>query len=60
MRIVWTETAIEDLRNLHGYIAKDSDLYARSFVERIILAAERLSDFPRMGRMVPEAEQETI
>ena len=26
MRIVWTETAIEDLRNLHGYIAKDSDL----------------------------------
>lgn len=60
MRIVWTEPAIEDLRNLHGYIAKDSDLYAHSFVERIILAAERLSDFPRMGRMVPEAQQETI
>ena len=60
MKILWTEPAIEDLRNLHGYIAKDSDVYASSFVQRIILAVDRLSDFPRLGRMVPEAEQETI
>ena len=60
MKILWTEPAIEDLRNLHGYIAKDSDLYASSFVQRIILAVDRLSDFPRLGRMVPEADQETI
>jgi toxin ParE1/3/4 len=60
MKILWTEPAIEDLRNLHGYIAKDSDVYASSFVQRIILAVDRLSDFPRLGRIVPEAEQETI
>ena len=60
MKILWTEPAVEDLRNLHGYIAKDSDVYASSFVQRIILAVDRLSDFPRLGRMVPEAEQETI
>ncbi|CAN5554079.1 hypothetical protein BH20ACI3_BH20ACI3_30240 [soil metagenome] len=46
MKIEWTEPAIEDLRNLHGYIARDSEVYASSFVERIILAAEKLSDFP--------------
>lgn len=60
MKIVWTEPAIEDLRNLYDYIARDSDLYASSFVERIIVAAERLSDFPRIGRVVPEAEDENI
>ena len=42
MKILWTEPAIEDLRNLHSYIAKDSEVYASSFVERIILAVERL------------------
>ena len=60
MKILWTEPAIEDLRNLHGYIARDSEVYASSFVQRIILAVERLSDFPRLGRVVPEADQDTI
>jgi toxin ParE1/3/4 len=60
MKILWTEPAIEDLRNLHGYIAKDSEVYAGSFVERIILAVEKLTNFPRLGRVVPEADQETI
>jgi hypothetical protein len=27
MKIEWTEPAIEDLRNLHGYIARDSEIY---------------------------------
>ena len=60
MKILWTEPAIEDLRSLHSYIAKDSVDYASSFVERIILSVDKLVDFPRIGRMVPEADQETI
>jgi hypothetical protein len=32
MKILWTEPAIEDLRNLHGYIARDSEVCASSFV----------------------------
>jgi plasmid stabilization system protein ParE len=60
MKILWTDPAIEDLRNLHSYIAKDSEEYASSFVERIILSVDKLADFPGIGRMVPEAEQETI
>jgi hypothetical protein len=31
MKILWTDPAIEDLRNLHSYIAKDSEVYASSF-----------------------------
>lgn len=60
MKILWTDPAIEDLRNLHSYIAKDSEVYASSFVERIILAVEKLTNFPRLGRVVPEAGNETI
>jgi len=60
MNILWTEPAIEDLRNLYGYIARDSEVYASSFVQRIILAVDKLTDFPRLGRSVPEADQETI
>jgi len=60
MKILWTDPSIEDLRNLHSYIAKDSEVYASSFVERIILAVEKLTNFPRLGRVVPEAENETI
>jgi hypothetical protein len=25
MKILWTDPAVEDLRNLHSYIAKDSE-----------------------------------
>ena len=60
MKIKWTDPAIISLRNLHGYIAKDSAIYASSFVQRIILAVERLTNFPRIGRVVPETDDETI
>jgi toxin ParE1/3/4 len=60
MKIKWTDPAIESLRNLHGYIAKDSEIYASNFVQRIVLAVEKLTDFPRLGRVVPEADEETI
>ena len=57
MKIRWTDPAIESLRNLHGYIAKDSEVYASSFVQRIVLSVENLT---RLGRVVPEADDETI
>ena len=60
MKIVWTEPAVDDLHNLHGYIAKDSEVYATNFVERVIDAVGNLSEYPRLGRVVPEADEETI
>jgi plasmid stabilization system protein ParE len=52
MKIAWTEPAVEDLRELHAYIVRDSEMYRSGFVERIILAAERLVDHPKVGRVV--------
>ena len=60
MKIVWTAPAVEDLRDLHSYITRHSEMYASGFVERIILATERLVDHPRVGRVVPEANEENV
>ena len=60
MKILWTEPAVEDLRELHEYIARDSEVYASRFVERIISAADKLGNHSRLGRIVPEAADEHI
>ena len=56
MVIEWSRRARTDIRDLKAYIAKDSPYYARRFVERIIASVERLAEFPKIGRTVPEAE----
>ena len=60
MKIEWTEPALSDLESIRDYIRKDSEYYATRFVERIIKAVETLEKFPKMGRNVPEAEEENI
>ncbi|MFN2498280.1 MAG: type II toxin-antitoxin system RelE/ParE family toxin [Pyrinomonadaceae bacterium] len=60
MKIVWTEPAVEDLRELHAYIARDSEMYASGFVERIISAAERAAEYPNAGRVVPENNDDSV
>ena len=60
MKIYWTEPAISDLQAIRDYIAKDAIYYASRFVMKIIEAAENLRTFPKMGRIVPESEQDNI
>jgi toxin ParE1/3/4 len=57
MKVNWTEAALEDLEAIQAYIAKDSNFYARQFIERIFDAAKKLETFPEIGRRVPEAEE---
>ena len=60
MKLEWTEPSLLDMENLRDYIAKDSEYYAARFIARIIEAAETLPQFPLVGRVVPEAADETI
>jgi toxin ParE1/3/4 len=60
MKLVWTDPSVEDLRSIRDYIARDSEYYAATVIEQLILAAERLVEFPRLGRAVPEAQDESI
>ncbi|HSS18808.1 MAG TPA: type II toxin-antitoxin system RelE/ParE family toxin [Pyrinomonadaceae bacterium] len=60
MKIVWTEPAVEDLRELYAYIARDSDVYASGFVQQLILAAEGVAKYPNAGRVAPEKNDENV
>ena len=59
-RVVWTRPALDDVREIREYIARDSSRYARAVVERLFAAVERLREYPLSGRVVPELEQATL
>lgn len=60
MKLEWSQRALLDVEHLRDYIALDSPLYARLFIERLVKRTENLPHFPRMGREVPEAERDDI
>jgi len=51
---------LDALKGIRDYIGRDSPYYARRFIERIFDAAEKLQDHPKMGRPVPEADQDNV
>lgn len=60
MRLIWTEPARDDLRDIHAYIARDSPLYARRWIERIKAAASRLRQIPKLGAPVEDWDRQDI
>jgi toxin ParE1/3/4 len=60
MKLIWTDPSIEDLRAVRDYIGRDSDYYAADLVEQVALSVEMLLRFPKLGRVVPEAQDENI
>ena len=53
-RVIWTQSALDDLSGIQEFIARDSTYYAQKFVDDAFHAVERLEVFPESGRMVPE------
>ncbi len=60
VKIVWTDKAIEDLDDIGHYIAIDSEKYAKIVVKRLFHAVDILGSHPKIGRMVPEFNNENI
>ena len=58
--LIWTSMALDLLDEIADYIAQDSPDNAVRVVHRVFAAAERLREFPRSGRVVPEAEREDV
>ena len=56
----WTVGAREDLRAIFEYISRDSPTYAAAVAGRVVAAVGRLRSHPKLGRVVPEYENETI
>ncbi|HZL12753.1 MAG TPA: type II toxin-antitoxin system RelE/ParE family toxin [Verrucomicrobiae bacterium] len=59
-KIIFSEPAIDDLEGIAGFIANDSREAAAKFGVKLIESVRHLSKFPRMGRVVPEQNDEDI
>lgn len=58
--VAWSPEALEDVDAIAAYIARDSAFYAAAVVEKILATAAGLSEFPQLGRVVPELNQTNI
>lgn len=59
-KVNWTFQALEDLDSITKRLTSYSRKYAARLVESIFERTDMLSQFPRMGRIVPEMNQESI
>ena len=54
MKVEWSRQARADLRAIHGYIARDSEHYARLPVKRLVQRVEYIASRPMTGHPVHE------
>ena len=59
-KIVWSRQAREDLRDIVTFIAQDNPAMAESFGYRLMSKVDLLAQFPELGRVVPEEQDEAI
>jgi len=58
--IRWTAQAVADLEAIRDYVARDSAKYATLLIERLIASLDRVSQYPEIGRIVPEYQRPDI
>jgi len=59
-QIVWSQSALADLRAIVRYIARDDSGTAERFGRMMISKVESIAEFPRTGRIVPEFRQDDL
>jgi addiction module RelE/StbE family toxin len=59
-KVLWTETAIEDLVAIKQYISEDSPDRAVTWIFELFNSGESLVSSPTRGRIVPEFKQENL
>ena len=60
MTVEWTDVAKQHLQRIYDHIEPQSELYARRMIDKLVLRADGLGDFPEMGREVPEYEDPSV
>ncbi|MCB9235796.1 MAG: type II toxin-antitoxin system RelE/ParE family toxin [Bacteroidia bacterium] len=60
VEINWTPHALEELEAIAAYIERDSPKYASAFVQKMFDEVQRLYNFPKLGRLIPEVANEEL
>jgi toxin ParE1/3/4 len=56
MTVIWRDEATRNLEQLYAFTATYSEVAARNLINRLVVRADALGDFPDLGRVVPELE----
>lgn len=59
-KVAWSDSAKDDLSDIHTFIADDSITYADLVVDRLIDYCAKLENFPRIGRKVSELNHDSV
>ena len=59
-KIIWSPEALNDIEAIGEYIARDSEFYAHSTIQKIFEAPQPLIQHPNLGRIVPEIGNEFL
>ena len=60
MKIVWSELAVDRLNNIIDYISEDNIQNAISWAQGVFDNVDKLANFPEMGRILPELNNDKI
>ncbi|MCF6193492.1 MAG: type II toxin-antitoxin system RelE/ParE family toxin [Kangiellaceae bacterium] len=60
MKIIWSPSAVDQVRDIASYIALDKPAVAVQWVEKIFNSVELLSKHPESGRVVSEIKRKEI
>ncbi len=58
--MIWSSPAKVDLRPIHDFIAHDSKHYAKKVTQSIVAKTDVLTEWPRVGKVVPELCKELM
>jgi plasmid stabilization system protein ParE len=59
-QIIWSQTAVDDLRQIVEFIAQDDAGAAAHLADHILRRIERTAELPLSNRVVPEKTEESI
>ena len=59
-QLIWSAAARDDLHDIVTFIAHDNPNRAMSLGYELIFEADRLQEFPELGRVVPEFKNDAI
>jgi plasmid stabilization system protein ParE len=60
MEVIWTKQAIQMVNEFVDYIAQDNYSTAEQWALELMSKTDKLAYYPRLGRIVPEYDEETL
>jgi plasmid stabilization system protein ParE len=60
MEVIWTKQAIRMVNEFVDYIGQDDYEAAKQWALKLMSQTDKLADHPRIGRIVPEYNEDTL